>query len=174
MQTPAMTPWRTVIVSNKAEDVLSSKLVLNLNEPSRIPDTGWIKPQKYVGIWWGMHIGVNTWNYADSGNIKLDQVDWSGLKPDGRHGATTENTKCYIDFAAEHGFDAVLVEGWNVGWEDWFGNWKEEVFDFMTPYPDFDVVDSAAIRSWKRGAFDDASRDFKFGHELRTQNAGCL
>ncbi len=139
LQTPARTPWRTIIVSDKAEEILASKLILNLNEPSKINETDWIRPQKYIGIWWGMHIGRQTWNYADSGNIKLNEVDWNGLNPNGRHGATTENTKRYIDFAAEHGIDAVLVEGWNVGWEDWFGNWKEEVFDFVTPYPDFDV-----------------------------------
>ena len=139
LQTPARTPWRTVIVSDRAEKILASKLILNLNEPSKIGETDWIKPQKYIGIWWGMHIGKHTWNYADSGNIKLNAIDWDGLIPNGRHGATTENTKRYIDFAAEHGFDAVLVEGWNVGWEDWFGNWKEEVFDFVTSYPDFDV-----------------------------------
>jgi len=138
VQTPSHSPWRTIIVSDSAEKILASKLILNLNEPSRINDTEWIKPQKYVGIWWGMHVGINTWNYADSGNIKLDGIDWSGLTPNKKHGATTENTKRYIDFAARHGFDAVLIEGWNVGWEDWFGNWKEEVFDFMTPYVDFD------------------------------------
>ena len=140
MQTPAKSPWRTVIVSDDAREILASKLILNLNEPSKIAATGWIKPQKYIGIWWGMHVGVYTWNYADSGNIKLSRTDWSGLKPNGRHGATTAKAKRYIDFAAAHGFDAVLIEGWNVGWEDWFGNWKEDVFDFTTPYPDFDVA----------------------------------
>lgn len=139
MQTPDRTPWRTVVVSDKAADILTSKLILNLNEPSKIADTRWIKPVKYVGIWWEMHVGKSTWNYADAGNVKLAGMDWTALKPNGRHGATTANTKRYIDFAAKHGFDGVLVEGWNVGWEDWFGNWKEEVFDFVTPYPDFDV-----------------------------------
>jgi hypothetical protein len=142
LQTPSKTPWRTVVVSDRAADILTSKLILNLNEPSKIRDAGaWVKPQKYVGIWWEMHVGKATWNYsADAGNINLAETDWKSLKPSGKHGATTENTKRYIDFAARHGFDGVLVEGWNVGWEDWFGNWKDEVFDFMTPYPDYDVV----------------------------------
>jgi len=139
MQTPCKTPWRTILVSDKATDILASKMILNLNEPSKIKNTNWIKPMKYVGIWWGMHVGTESWNYADGGNIKLKDFDWSSLKPNGKHGATTENTKRYIDFAAQHGFDGVLIEGWNVGWEDWFGQWKEEVFDFVTPYPDFDV-----------------------------------
>lgn len=141
MQAPGKTPWRTIVVSDKAADILSSKLILNLNEPSKIRDASWIKPQKYVGIWWEMHINKATWNYADASNIKLAETDWSSLKPNGKHGATTANTKRYIDFAAKHGFEGVLVEGWNVGWEDWFGNWKEEVFDFVTPYPDFNVTE---------------------------------
>ncbi len=141
MQTPCKTPWRTIIVSDKAEDILASKLILNLNEPTKFEDVSWIKPKKYVGIWWGMHVGVNSWNYSDINNVKLGQVDWNSLTPNGRHGATTSETKHYIDFAAKYGFDAVLVEGWNVGWEDWFGNWKEEVFDFVTPYPDFDIAE---------------------------------
>jgi hypothetical protein len=141
LQTPFATPWRTVIVSDRAEDILASKLILNLNEPSKIADTGWIRPQKYVGIWWEMHVGKSTWNYADVGNVKLTTTDWKSLKPNGRHGATTARTKRYIDFAAAHGFAGVLVEGWNVGWEDWYGTWKEEVFDFVTPYPDFDVAE---------------------------------
>ena len=140
LEAPELTPWRTVVVSDKAADILASKLILNLNEPTKIQDVSWIKPQKFVGIWWGMHIGKYTWNYADPVNIKLAGTDWATLKPNGRHGATTENTKRYIDFAAQHGFDGVLVEGWNVGWEDWFDNWKEDVFDFVTPYPDFDIV----------------------------------
>ena len=142
LQTPARTPWRTVVVSDHAEDILASKLILNLNEPSKVRDTSWIHPVKYVGIWWEMHVGKATWNYADTPNaLKLDETDWASLKPNGKHGATTANTKRYIDFAARHGFDGVLVEGWNVGWEDWFGNWKEDVFDFVTPYPDFDVAE---------------------------------
>lgn len=139
MQTPCKTPWRTVIVSDDATEILASKTILNLNEPSKIDDTNWIKPMKYVGIWWEMHVGTASWNYADVNNVSITLTDWKSLKPNGRHGATTKRTKRYIDFAAEHGFDGVLVEGWNVGWEDWFGKWKEEVFDFITPYPDFDV-----------------------------------
>lgn len=139
MQTPCQTPWRTVLVSDDATEILASKTILNLNEPSKIDDTGWIKPMKYIGIWWEMHVGISSWNYADVNNVSLTLTDWNSLKSNGRHGATTKRTKRYIDFAAEHGFDGVLVEGWNVGWEDWFGKWKEEVFDFVTPYPDFDV-----------------------------------
>ena len=138
-QTPSKTPWRTIIVSNKAEDILSSKMVLNLNEPSKIKNTDFIKPMKYVGIWWEMHIGMSSWNYADMNVPDLKAVDWNKAKPNGRHGATTERTKRYIDFAAEHGFKGVLVEGWNVGWEDWGSFYREDVFDFVTPYPDFDI-----------------------------------
>ncbi len=139
LQTPEKSPWRTIIVSRDAREILASRIILNLNEPCALTDTGWIKPQKYIGIWWGMHVGTVSWNMADTSNLKLATTDWNALKPNGRHGATTAETKRYIDFAARHGFDGVLVEGWNVGWEDWFGNWKEEVFDFVTPYPDFDV-----------------------------------
>jgi glucan 1,4-alpha-glucosidase len=138
LQTPAVTPWRTIVVSDKATDILASKMILNLNEPSTIANTSWIKPQKYIGIWWEMHVGKGTWDYAGS----QDMNSWENLKnakPTGKHSATTANTKRYIDFAAAHGFDGVLVEGWNVGWEDWFGKWKEDVFDFITPYPDYDV-----------------------------------
>jgi hypothetical protein len=141
LQAPCKTPWRTIVVSDKATDIIASKLILNLNEPSRIDDVSWIKPQKYVGIWWEMHVGRSTWNYADVDNVKLSDTDWKSLKPNGKHGATTARTKQYIDFAEKHHFDGVLVEGWNVGWEDWFGQWKEEVFDFVTPYPDFDIVE---------------------------------
>ena len=137
LRTPSTTPWRTIMVSNDARDILSSKLILNLNEPCKIEDTSWIKPMKYLGIWWEMHVGKSTWDYAGSQNAQNAQSQ--DLIPSGKHGATTENTKRYIDFAAENGFDGVLVEGWNVGWEDWFGNWKEDVFDFVTPYPDFDI-----------------------------------
>ncbi|GAA4368588.1 glycoside hydrolase family 97 protein [Hymenobacter saemangeumensis] len=139
LQTPEHTPWRTVVVADNAPAILASKLILNLNEPSKIADTGWIKPQKFVGVWWEMHVNKASWNYSDASNIKLAGTDWSTLKPNGRHGANTANVKRYIDFAARHGLQSVLVEGWNVGWEDWYGNWKEEVFDFVTPYPDFDV-----------------------------------
>ncbi len=139
LQTPSHTPWRTVLVSDKAADILSSKTILNLNEPSKIENTEWIKPTKYIGIWWEMHVGLGSWFYSDDVNLILDSTDWKSLKPNGRHSANTKNTKRYIDFAAKHGFDGVLIEGWNVGWEDWFNKWKEEVFDFVTPYPDFDV-----------------------------------
>jgi glucan 1,4-alpha-glucosidase len=149
LQAPDKTPWRTIVVSDKATDILASRLILNLNEPSKLRDVSWIKPQKYVGIWWEMHVGKSSWSYADASNIKLAETDWASLKPNGKHGATTANTKRYIDFAAKHGFDGVLVEGWNVGWEDWFGNWKEEVFDFVTPYPDFNVTELQKYASEK-------------------------
>ena len=140
MQTEAVTPWRTILVSDNAADILASKTILNLNEPSKIADTDWIKPTKYVGVWWEMFVpNGGSWAYADSTNIKIDQTDYSKLIPNGKHAANIENVKKYIDFAAKHGFDAVLVEGWNIGWEDWFGLMKENVFDFVTPYPDFDV-----------------------------------
>lgn len=139
LQTPCTTPWRTIIVSNKAEDILSSKIILNLNEPTKFEDVSWIKPIKYIGIWWGMHVGTMSWNYSNLNNVKLDNIDWKSITPNEMHGATTKNTKRYIDFAAKHGFDAVLVEGWNVGWEDWFSKLKEQVLDFVTTYPDFDV-----------------------------------
>jgi hypothetical protein len=137
LQTPAKTPWRTIIVSDKATDILASHTILNLNDPSVIKDPSWIKPTKYVGVWWEMHVGKATWDYAGS-QMATNFNDLS-LKPTGKHGATTANVKRYIDFASKNGFDGVLVEGWNVGWEDWFGQYKENVFDFVTPYPDFDV-----------------------------------
>lgn len=137
LRTPSVSPWRTIMISADARDLLNSKMILNLNEPSKIDDTSWIKPMKYVGIWWEMHVGKSTWDYAGSQNAQ--NTESRELIASGKHGATTENTKRYIDFAAKHGFDGVLVEGWNVGWEDWFGNWKEDVFDFVTPYPDFDL-----------------------------------
>jgi hypothetical protein len=137
LQTPCVSPWRTIMVSDDARDIVGSKMILNLNEPSKIDDTSWIKPMKYVGVWWEMHVGKSTWDYAGSQNAQ-NAADGQ-LKPTGKHGATTENTKRYIDFAAKYGFDGVLVEGWDIGWEDWFGNWKENVFDFTTPYPDFDL-----------------------------------
>ncbi len=138
LQTPAVTPWRTIVVSDKATEILASKLILNVNEPCKIENTNWIKPTKMLGIWWEMHVGKSTWDYAGSQNMgSIDHL--ANLKPSGKHGATTANTKKYIDFAALHGFDGVLVEGWNAGWEDWYGKWKENVFDFVTPYPDFDV-----------------------------------
>ncbi|UOR06763.1 glycoside hydrolase family 97 protein [Hymenobacter aerilatus] len=139
LQTPCLSPWRTVIVSDKAGDILESKLVLNLNEPTKFKDTSWIKPTKYVGVWWEMITGKSTWAYTNMDNIKLDSIDYSKVKPNGTHAANTAHVKEYIDFAAQHHLDAVLVEGWNTGWEDWFGKSKDYVFDFVTPYPDFDV-----------------------------------
>ncbi|MFT3795907.1 glycoside hydrolase family 97 protein [Flavobacterium sp.] len=137
LQAPCDSPWRTIMVSDDARDIVASKMILNLNEPCKLDDTSWIKPMKYVGVWWEMHVGKSTWDYAGSQNAQNNQT--GELIASGKHGATTENTKRYIDFAAKHGFDGVLVEGWNNGWEDWFNNWKEDVFDFVTPYPDFDV-----------------------------------
>ena len=140
MQTPCETPWRTIIVSDDARDMLSSNLILNLNEPCKIEDTSWIHPTKYIGVWWEMIVGKNSWNYTDEfPSVQLGKTDYSKAKPNGKHGATTENVKKYIDFAAENGIDQVLVEGWNVGWEDWYGHSKDYVFDFVTPYPDFDI-----------------------------------
>ena len=136
MSAPCKTPWRTIIVSDKAADILASKMILNLNDPSVIENTSWIKPMKFVGVWWEMQTGKSTWAYSD----RLDTLGADGkLIPNGKHGANTANVKRYIDFAAKNGIQGVLVEGWNTGWEEWFGNWKENVFDFVTPYPDFDV-----------------------------------
>ena len=137
LHAPCVSPWRTIMVSDDAREIVSSKMIFNLNEPCKIEDTSFIKPMKFVGVWWEMHVGKSTWDYAGSQNAQ-NAADGQ-LKPSGKHGATTENTKYYIDFAAKHGFDGVLVEGWNTGWEDWFGNWKENVFDFVTPYPDFNL-----------------------------------
>ena len=140
LQTPYNTPWRTVIVSDDARDILASDITLNLNEPSKIEDTSWIKPMKYIGVWWEMITGKSEWSYThDLSSVHIGETDYTKVKPHGRHGATTENVKKHIDFAAKHGFDGVLVEGWNIGWEDWFGNLKDYVFDFQTPYPDFDI-----------------------------------
>jgi hypothetical protein len=141
MQTPSTSPWRTVIVSDDARDILASKITYNLNEPSKIKETSWIKPVKYVGVWWEMITGKSAWSYTnDFPAVQLGISDFSKAKPHGKHGANTAHVKELIDFAAQHGFDGVLVEGWNVGWEDWFGQSKDYVFDFVTPYPDFDVV----------------------------------
>ena len=141
MQTDCTTPWRTIIVSDDARDILASRITLNLNEPCKIEDTSWIKPVKYVGVWWEMINRKSKWSYTnDLPNIHLDKVDYTKTTPHNRHGATTENVVKYIDFAARHGFDGVLVEGWNIGWEDWSGKMKDEVFDFVTPYPDFDLA----------------------------------
>ena len=140
IQTSATSPWRVIMVGETAKDILASRIVLNLNEPCKIEDTSWIKPMKYVGVWWEMIAGMRDWSYTwDFPSIHIGVTDYSKANPHGRHGATTENVKRYIDFAAKYGFDGVLVEGWNIGWEDWFGNEKDFVYDFVTPYPDFDV-----------------------------------
>lgn len=140
LQTPTNSPWRTVIVGRKATDILASRITLNLNEPSKIEDTSWIRPVKYVGVWWDMITGRGKWAYTDAvSSVKLGETNYSKLPSNGKHSANTANVKRYIDFAAKNGFDAVLVEGWNEGWEDWFGHQKDYVFDFVTPYPDFDV-----------------------------------
>ena len=140
MQTPCHTPWRTIMIVDDARKILASRLILNLNEPCKIEDTSWIKPVKYMGVWWELITSKNTWNYTDQlPSVKLGETDYSKLQPNGRHGACNENVKRYIDFAAANGFDQLLIEGWNEGWEDWFGNSKDYVFDFVTPYPDFDI-----------------------------------
>ena len=140
LQTPCTSPWRTVMVSDDARDILASNLILNLNEPCKFDDTSWIKPVKYIGVWWEMIGHDKPWAYTyELPSVKLDLVDYSKVTPNGVHPANTKNVMKYIDFAAEHGFDQVLVEGWNIGWEDWSGNKKDYVFDFQTPYPDFDI-----------------------------------
>ncbi|MDR2954721.1 MAG: glycoside hydrolase family 97 protein [Prevotella sp.] len=150
MQAPCNTPWRTVIVSDDARKILASDMTLNLNEPCKIEDTSWIKPVKYVGVWWEMITGKSTWEYtSDLPSVQLGVTDYSKVKPNGKHGATTAHVKEYIDFAAKNGFDAVLVEGWNIGWEDWFGKSKDYVFDFVTPYPDFNVKELQAYAESK-------------------------
>ena len=140
LYTPTKTPWRTVMVSDDARNILASRLILNLNDPCALADTSWIKPVKYIGVWWEMITGKSSWAYTDDlPTIKLDEVDYTKVKPNGTHAANNDKVRHYIDFAAKHGFDQVLVEGWNVGWEDWFGHRKDYVFDFITPYPDFDI-----------------------------------
>ena len=140
LQTPCVSPWRTVIVSDHAEGILASRMTLNLNEPCKLEDTSWIHTCKYIGIWWEMITNKCSWSYTDDlPSVKLGETDYSKVKPNGRHGATTEKALRYIDFAAAHGFDALLIEGWNIGWEDWANNQKDYVFDFVTPYPDFDI-----------------------------------
>ena len=140
LQAPCVSPWRTVIVSDDARDILASRITLNLNEPCALEDVSWIKPVKYVGVWWEMITNKSSWAYTDDlPSVKLGETDYSKTKPNGRHGANNENVKKYIDFAAENGLDQILVEGWNEGWEDWFGKSKDYVFDFVSPYPDFDV-----------------------------------
>ena len=140
LYTPTKSPWRTIMVSDDARNILASRLILNLNDPCALADTSWIKPVKYIGVWWEMITGKSSWAYTDDlPTIKLDEVDYTKVKPNGTHAANNEKVRRYIDFAARHGFDQVLVEGWNVGWEDWFGHRKDYVFDFITPYPDFDI-----------------------------------
>lgn len=140
IQTPFNTPWRTIMVSDDAREMLSNNLILNLNEPCKIKDTSWIHPIKYCGVWWEMIAGGKPWAYTDEFvSVKLGQTDFTTAKPNGRHPANTNNVKKYIDFAAKNGLQEVLVEGWNIGWEDWVGHWKRDVFDFVTPYPDFDI-----------------------------------
>ena len=140
MQTPCNSPWRTIEVTDDARRMLASKLTLNLNEPCKIEDTSWIRPVKYMGVWWEMITGKSSWSYTNElPSVKLDSIDYSKMKPNGTHGANNANVRRYIDFASEHGFDQLLIEGWNIGWEDWFGHEKDYVFDFVTPYPDFDI-----------------------------------
>ena len=140
LQAPCKSPWRTVMVCEKATDVLASRLILNLNEPCALEDVSWIHPVKYMGVWWEMITGKSEWSYTyDYPSVRLGETDYAASKPHGRHGANNENVRRYIDFAAENGFDALLIEGWNEGWEDWFGHQKDAVFDFVTPYPDFDL-----------------------------------
>ena len=140
VQVPFNTPWRTIMVSDDARDMLSSNLILNLNEPCKIEDTSWIHSTKYCGVWWEMIVGKSSWNYTDDlPSVDIYKVDWKHVRPNGRHAANTENVKRYIDFAAKNGLQEVLVEGWNIGWEDWANRWKWDVFDFVTPYPDFDI-----------------------------------
>ena len=168
MQAPCNTPWRTVIASKKAGDILLSNITLNLNEPCAYETTDWIKPVKYVGVWWEMITGKSTWSYTNLPSVKLGETDYSKTKPNGTHAANTAHVKEYIDFAAEHGLDAVLVEGWNEGWEDWFGKSKDYVFDFVTPYPDFDVDELEAYAKSKKCSSDNAPRNFGLGAQLRT------
>ncbi len=148
IQAPTQSPWRTIMVSDDARTILASKITYNLNEPCKIEDTSWIKPMKYMGVWWEMITGKSSWSYTnDLPSVQLGITDYTKVKPNGTHGATTANVKRYIDFAAEHGFDGLLVEGWNIGWEDWFGHEKDYVFDFITPYPDFNLPE---IRDYAR------------------------
>jgi len=147
LETPCVTPWRTVQVAESAEEQLASRLVLNLNEPCALEDVSWIHPVKYMGVWWEMIAGAGTWSYTDAASVKLDNFDYGKASPNGRHSANNENVRKYIDFASENGFDALLVEGWNIGWEEWANCNKDYVFDFVTPYPDFDI---AALNEYAR------------------------
>ena len=148
IQTPFNTPWRTIIVSPTAAGILDSKMIFNLNEPTEYKDTSWIKPTKYMGVWWEMIIGKSQWAYSTEDNVHLGKTDFTKLTPNGKHAANNTKVREYIDFAAKNGFDGLLIEGWNVGWEDWFGHSKEDVFDFVTPYPDFDI---AALNEYAHG-----------------------
>lgn len=191
IQAPFNTPWRTIIAARDARDVIASKMTYNLNEPSKIEDTSWIKPVKYIGVWWEMITGKSSWAYTDDFySIKLGETDYSKAKPNGRHAANNKHVKEYIDFAAEHGFDQVLVEGWNEGWEDWFGHHKDFVFDFVTPYPDFDVKElneyanskgvrlmmhhetSGSIRNYERHM--DAAYQFMADHGYNSVKSGYV
>lgn len=140
LMAPCHSPWRTVMVTSTATAALDSKLILNLNEPCKLEDTSWIHPTKYMGVWWEMIVGKSSWAYSNASAVNLDSIDYKTMKPNGIHGANNDNVKRYIDFAAENGFDQLLVEGWNIGWEDWFGHEKDYVFDFVTPKPDFDIA----------------------------------
>lgn len=140
LMAPCHSPWRTVMVTSTATAALDSKLILNLNEPCKLEDTSWIHPTKYMGVWWEMIVGKSSWAYSNALAVNLDSIDYKTMKPNGIHGANNDNVKRYIDFAAENGFDQLLVEGWNIGWEDWFGHEKDYVFDFVTPNPDFDIA----------------------------------
>jgi len=139
IQAPFHTPWRTIMITDSATKALASRLILNLNEPCALDDVSWIHPTKYVGVWWAMITGKNTWAYTDLPNVKIDETRYDKCEPNGKHLANNDSVRRYIDFASKHGFSEVLVEGWNKGWEDWFGKTKEYVFDFLTPYPDFDI-----------------------------------
>ena len=190
LQAPAVSPWRTVIASDRAADILLSNLTLNLNEPCAYEDVSWIKPVKYIGVWWEMITGKRSWAYSNQSSVKLGETDFGALADNGRHAANTAYAKRYIDFAAEHGFDAVLVEGWNVGWEDWFGRSKDYVFDFVTPYPDFDVValreyaktkkvrlmmhheTSGSVRNYERHL--DKAYQFMVGNEYNSVKSGYV
>ena len=191
MQTPCTSPWRTIIVSDDARDILASRITLNLNEPCKLTDTSWIKPVKYIGVWWDMITGRGSWAYTDDMySVKLGETDYTKTKPNGKHSANTANVKRYIDFAAEHGFDQVLVEGWNQGWEDWFGQSKDYVFDFVSPYPDFDVEElnryahnkgvrlmmhhetSSSVRNYERHL--DAAFQFMVDHGYNSVKSGYV
>ena len=184
MNCPHKTPWRTIIIGEEARDILKSRITYNLNDPSKIEDTSWIKPTKYMGVWWEMITGQSTWWYTDElSSVRINETDYSSLKPNKTHAANNKKVMRYIDFASEHGFDALLVEGWNIGWEDWFDKKKDYVFDFQTPYPDFDIKKlnnyanlkgislimhhetSGAIRNYERHMEDSYKLMNKYGYK---------